>query len=104
MALPDSDERASSRTYWDARFTTDWDRLGGREQSRLFMDLLVRYLPAALYEEIAAQGLSLLDCGCAKGAGTAVLAAEFPGSRVAGFDWSPAAVAAARAAYPHVEF
>jgi GT2 family glycosyltransferase/glycosyltransferase involved in cell wall biosynthesis/SAM-dependent methyltransferase len=104
MNLHDGDPRPSSQAYWDRRFTGDWDGLGGREQSRVFMDLLLRYLPAVVTEEIAAENLSILDCGCAKGDGTAVLAAEFPGSAVAGCDFSSAAVAAARTAYPHLDF
>ncbi len=94
----------NSKSYWDRRFSEDWGALGGREQSRTFMDLLVKYLPAALHEEIAAQGWSILDCGCAMGDGTAVLAEAFPRSRVSGFDFSPSAVAAARRAYPGIDF
>lgn len=94
----------NSQEYWERRFSTDWEALGGRQQSRSFMDLLVKYLPASVAEEIEAGSLSILDCGCALGDGTAVLAAEFPRSRVSGFDFSPEAMDAARKAHPGVDF
>ena len=94
----------NSQEYWERRFSTDWEALGGRQQSRSFMDLLVKYLPARVAEEIEAGGLSILDCGCALGDGTAVLAAEFPRSRISGFDWSAEAVDAARKAHPGIDF
>ena len=53
----------NSRAYWEDRFAADWAAHGGYEQSRVFMDLLVHYLPAAVFEEIAAGALALLDCG-----------------------------------------
>jgi GT2 family glycosyltransferase/SAM-dependent methyltransferase len=93
----------NSQHYWEERFASDWEALGGRQQSRAFMDLLIKYLPAAVYEEIAGGG-SLLDCGCAMGDGTAVLAQEFPRSRVSGFDFSGAAIEAARRVYPEIDF
>jgi GT2 family glycosyltransferase len=94
----------NSEAYWDQRFEEDWDARGGRKQSRAFMELLVRHLPAAVYEDIVTEKLSLLDCGCAKGDGTAFLAAEFPGSRVGGFDFSDNAVENARASHPGIDF
>src|SRR5215203_803413 len=96
--------QVNSREYWEGRFAGDWAALGGREQSRVFMDLLVKFLPAAVFEEIAGEGLSLLDCACAMGDGTAVLAAEFPRSQVGGFDFSPSALRAARQTYPGLDF
>ncbi|MEA2691445.1 MAG: hypothetical protein QOJ16_832 [Acidobacteriota bacterium] len=94
----------NSREYWEDRFAADWAAHGGYEQSRVFMDLLVHYLPAAIFEEIAAGALSLLDCGCATGDGTAVLRERFPGSPVAGCDWSAGAIATARDRHPGIEF
>jgi GT2 family glycosyltransferase/glycosyltransferase involved in cell wall biosynthesis/SAM-dependent methyltransferase len=94
----------NSQEYWERRFSTDWDALGGRQQSRSFMDLLVKYLPAPVAEEIEAGALSILDCGCALGDGTAVLAAEFPRSQVSGFDFSASAVETARKAHPGIDF
>ena len=98
-----ADSPPVSREYWDWRFSGDWVSRGGREQSRDFMRLLIRYLPAQVYEEIADHGLSLLDCGCALGDGTAVLAEEFPRSVVGGFDFSSVAIGAARREYPRLE-
>lgn len=94
----------NSQEYWEKRFSTDWEALGGRQQSRSFMDLLVKYLPAPVAEEIEAGGLSILDCGCALGDGTAVLAAEFSRSRVSGFDFSAEAMDSARKAHPGIDF
>jgi len=106
-AAPPSRPPASpvnSRAYWEDRFATDWAAHGGHEQSRVFMDLLVHYLPAAVFEDLAAGALSLLDCGCATGDGTAVLRERFPGSPVAGCDWSAEAIATAGARHPGIEF
>jgi GT2 family glycosyltransferase/glycosyltransferase involved in cell wall biosynthesis/SAM-dependent methyltransferase len=98
------DALVNSREYWDQRFSTDWEKLGGRQQSHSFMDLLVKYLPARVAEEIEAGALSILDCGCALGDGTAVLATEFPRSRISGFDFSASAVDSARRAHPGIDF
>jgi glycosyltransferase involved in cell wall biosynthesis/SAM-dependent methyltransferase len=94
----------NSRAYWDARFGSDWDSAGGPEQSRQFMAMLLAYLPLDLDHEIRSQALSLLDCGCAQGDGTAVLARAYPGSAVAGFDLSPAAIQEAARRYPGIDF
>ena len=94
----------NSQEYWEKRFSTDWEALGGRQQSRSFMDLLVKYLPAPVAEEIEAGALSILDCGCALGDGTAVLATEFPRSRVSGFDFSAEAMDSARRMHPGIDF
>jgi GT2 family glycosyltransferase/predicted nucleic acid-binding Zn-ribbon protein len=94
----------NSNAYWERRFSSDWETRGGREQSRVFMEVLVKFLPAAVYEEIACQKLSILDCGCAEGDGTAVLTRTFPHSAVQGFDFSATAIERARETYPAVAF
>jgi hypothetical protein len=35
----------NSSAYWDARFDQDWESAGGREETRFFCDLALRYLP-----------------------------------------------------------
>jgi GT2 family glycosyltransferase/glycosyltransferase involved in cell wall biosynthesis len=97
------DLQPTSLAYWNRRFATDWTLRGGCEQTRDFMRLLVLYLPAQVYEEIHSEGLSLLDCGCALGDGTAVLRDEFPRSTVQGFDFSAVAIAEARRRFPDLE-
>jgi trans-aconitate methyltransferase len=94
----------NSSEYWDERFATDWETLGGQTQSRIFMDLIVRHLPADVQDEILRRRLSILDAGCAEGDGTSLLAETFAGCEVAGFDFSPVAVGKARKNYPGLPF
>lgn len=90
--------------YWNDRFTKNWDERGGRQQSRSFMELLVRSLPLHVAAEIVDHRLELMDCGCAKGDGTTVLVQRFPNSKVSGFDFSKVAISEAQATYPDVDY
>lgn len=93
----------NSREYWDARFHTDWDVLGGQEQSRFFARLALDAMPAWFHERLRAARLTFCDWGCAEGAGTQVLA-EALGAPTTGIDFSSEAIAIARQRHPGIEF
>ncbi len=94
----------NSAAYWDRRFGGDWADQGGNEQTRRFMELLVRLLPENVRETIERERLEILDWGCAEGEGVPVLERCFPRSPVIGVDISEAAIARARTLHPGSTF
>lgn len=64
----------NSLTYWDHRFSTDWEQNLGREQSRFFSEVAMELMPEWLIDYWRANDLTLCDWGCAQGDGTAILA------------------------------
>lgn len=88
----------NSHEYWNQRFRTDWDELGGPGQTEMFARIALRMLPQWLVSDIRANAASLLDAGCAEGEAVSLLRARFgSGCRVEGMDFSEEAVARARA-------
>ena len=59
----------NSSAYWDLRFRTDWEALGGPSQTRFFWELAVEALPVWLFRSIVERGWSICDWGCALGEG-----------------------------------
>ncbi len=104
MTRPYDGSAVNSAGYWDGRFQSDWDERGGPEQTRFFARLAMRMLPDWLREDLASDGSSILDFGCAEGDAVAVIAEAFPAATVTGSDFSQAAVEIASARYPGHEF
>lgn len=73
-------------------------------QTGFFMKLALDDLPKWITEDIEDGKMSVCDAGCAQGAGTAILSAQFPDSQVTGIDFSPNAVARAKELHPACEF
>jgi GT2 family glycosyltransferase/glycosyltransferase involved in cell wall biosynthesis/outer membrane murein-binding lipoprotein Lpp len=90
----------NSKTYWDYRFSNDWEENFGREQSIFFSEVAVNGFPAWLTDQIKDQQLTMCDWGCAQGDGTQNLANRLQLPELVGVDFSPEAIAKARAAYP----
>jgi GT2 family glycosyltransferase/glycosyltransferase involved in cell wall biosynthesis len=93
----------NSRDYWDARFRTDWDALGGAEQSRFFAKLAVDAMPEWFRTRLTDAHLTFCDWGCAEGAGTELLAAALK-VPTTGIDFSAEAIAIAKSRHPQVAF
>lgn len=93
----------NSRDYWEQRFGTDWDELGGPAQTRFFARLAIDAMPEWLSAQIRSEHLSICDWGCAEGEGTSLLA-ESLGTAVTGIDFSPEAIERAKSKFPGVEF
>lgn len=91
-------------TYWDGRFSTDWESFEGPRQSRFFARLAIENLPHWLFDEIRRDHLSLVDWGCAQGDGTDVLASYIDAGQLSGVDFSAVAIEQASQRYPAIEF
>lgn len=84
----------NSQHYWDARFATNWEPLGGRLQTALFACGFV-----AQRFEFDPYPKTILDYGCGSGDSIPVLAAGFPGSELSYFDFSSVAMRKAAMEY-----
>lgn len=99
-----SAQEMNSREWWDAYFRKEWDEHDGRDQTRGFMRTLLLNLPDDVLAYLLTNRLSALDWGCAKGDGVDVLSTAFPLLTAAGLDFSPQAIASAKAEYPEYTF
>lgn len=97
-------DRINSESYWDARFSTDWDEKDGPGQSRFFSRVAIDRLPRWLLRAIREQQLSVVDWGCAEGDGTDELAALIDARQLSGVDFSHAAIERASQRYPAIRF
>jgi GT2 family glycosyltransferase len=94
----------NSKTYWDYRFSNDWEENSGREQSIFFSDIAADNIPAWLITLINSQNLTMCDWGCAQGDGTQNLAKRLNLPSLVGVDFSAEAIEKATAAYPQCTF
>ncbi|WP_150124158.1 glycosyltransferase [Cupriavidus nantongensis] len=94
----------NSNSYWDTRFSGNWEDFEGPRQSRFFARIAIEGLPQWLMDQIKRQGLTLADWGCAQGDGTDVWASFVPAEQVAGVDFSSVAIRQAAQRYPTVRF
>lgn len=82
----------NSKEYWDNRFQTDWIENCGAEQTRFFMEILVRNLSPEFLNFWNQEYYSIVDWGCAMGEGVDVLNKVLPSANIFGFDVSNVAV------------
>lgn len=102
--IPTTTGEVNSKTYWDYRFSNDWEENFGREQSIFFSDIAAEHFPKWLADEITAKDLSVCDWGCAQGDGTANLAKKLGLPQLTGIDFSSEAIEKATRAYPDCKF
>lgn len=93
----------NSEHYWDGRFTTDWEQLGGPSQSQFFSTIAIDNFPEWLRLCIKKNNFSFADWGCALGDGTDLLS-SYLGCEVTGIDFSKEAITAAQKKYPSINF
>ena len=101
---PEATPTVNSREYWEHRFATDWDALGGPAQTHYFGRLFGEILPLPIRAWISEHARSVLDWGCGTGEAAAFLQSLFPYASVTGLDFSPTAISRAAAKYPEVRF
>lgn len=94
----------NSLTYWDHRFSTDWEENQGREQSRFFSEIAIELMPKWLVDYWRDNDLTLCDWGCAQGDGTVSLAELLGLNKVTGVDFSPEAIEKATDQYKSHSF
>jgi GT2 family glycosyltransferase/2-polyprenyl-3-methyl-5-hydroxy-6-metoxy-1,4-benzoquinol methylase/glycosyltransferase involved in cell wall biosynthesis len=99
-----SSAEVNSVQWWDEYFRSDWQRHGGPDQTRHFMQRLLGALPEVDRMLLAARALSIADWGCALGDGSDELARAFPLARVTGLDVSLEAVRTAQRRFPELAF
>ena len=94
----------NSDTYWNSRFSEDWESFKGPTQSRFFARLAIENLPGWLIDQLQRQSLTLCDWGCAQGDGTDVWASYVDSERITGVDFSSIAIEQAAQRYPSIRF
>lgn len=95
----------NSKDYWDNRFESgNWYNAGGERQSLFFSNLAISNFPEWLTKNIEFNNFSIVDVGCAQGAGTNLLKDSFKNSDVTGVDFSEHAVEYAKENYPNCNF
>jgi SAM-dependent methyltransferase len=88
-----ADTRPKDHNWWESYFAVggDWERHGGRRQTRVFAEYFMRHA-----DLLGEENFSLLDVGCALGDALELFAAAFPKAHLYGLDFSPMAIARAR--------
>lgn len=94
----------NSESYWDGRFSDDWESCEGPRQSRFFSRIALENLPSWLIEKIRIESLTLADWGCAQGDGTDVWASHINPAQLTGIDFSEIAIKQAASRYPSITF
>jgi len=94
----------NSDTYWNRRFSQDWETCEGPRQSRFFAQLAIENLPSWLIQQLRRQSLTLADWGCAQGDGTNVWASYVDPHQLLGVDFSGVAIEQAIKRYPAIRF
>ena len=93
-----TDVELKDYSWWERYFADggDWERHGGRQQTRIFAESFQRHA------SLPAKGsFSLLDVGCALGDALESFAAAFPQAQLHGLDFSSTAISRARQALGH---
>lgn len=85
----------NSATYWDSRFSMNWEASGGRLQTALFATAFV-----LLDEKYEPQ--SILDFGCGCGDSLPVLKMKYPGAELYYYDISAVAMQTVRLHYKKI--
>src|SRR6185436_8608216 len=104
MSTMDQRYPVNSRDWWDEYFETQWDANKGSQQTRHFMECLIRNLDDQELSYLRSKPLRILDWGCAFGEGVELLGRNFPESKVSGMDYSSSAISEARRRYPDHDF
>ena len=94
----------NSRKYWENRFSLDWDKKEGREQTRFFCEIALRHIPHQVIKDIKENALSVSDWGCAQGECVNLMSKLFRDSRVTGIDFSQRAIEKAKGNFPENDF
>lgn len=94
----------NSRAWWDEYFQETWEANQGGQQTRHFMEVLVRGLCTRERKFLTQHESTILDWGCALGEGVDLLSRSFPAARVSGLDFSQEAIGKARERFPDREF
>lgn len=97
-------ETINSTSYWNTRFSEDWEAFEGPSQSRFFSRISVEHTPRWFMERLRRDSLSLVDWGCAQGDGTDVWASYISPTQITGIDFSEVAIQQAVGRYPSIRF
>jgi len=98
------EKRINSEEYWDKRFSEDWEKKEGREQSVFFGRLAIKNFPDWFVNRVKSKNFTICDWGCAFGDGTKLLTDAFPQSKITGVDFAKNAIDIAKKEYPEIRF
>lgn len=98
------EDSINSDSYWNGRFSENWEENNGPLQSRFFSKVAIESLPSWLFQEAKRDRLTLVDWGCAQGDGTDVWASYLDADQLAGVDFSSVAIDQAKERYPAIRF
>ena len=93
-----------TKAWLNKQFIKNWEKNGGPEQTRHFMERLVAGLGTAETTYLQNHAATVLDWGCAMGEGVEFLGRTFPKCDVAGLDVARVAIEAARRRFPSRRF
>lgn len=97
-------EQINSDSYWDARFSEDWEAFDGPAQSKFFARIAVEHFPTWFRSALYRHSLSVADWGCAQGDGTRVLNDYVTNGCLTGIDFSSVAINDAVQRHPNIRF
>lgn len=100
----ENQELINSDSYWNGRFSENWETNDGPSQSRFFSKIAIESLPNWFLRQTKRDGLSMVDWGCAQGDGTDVWASYIDPSQISGVDFSSVAILQASQRYPAIRF
>jgi trans-aconitate methyltransferase len=94
----------NTQRWWNEYFVIAWEKAGGVEQTRSFMEYLIEALPKEVRDFLIQGGRKILDYGCAMGQGVETLKKSFPDNWLIGYDFSEVAISRAKEKYPNYTF
>lgn len=96
-------EIINSKLYWDGRFSSDWKKYSGNEQTEFFAKISCGLIPDWLVHTIKTNNYVVCDFGCACGEAVNILAQRL-GFLIEGADFSAEALKIAKENYPIYNF
>jgi SAM-dependent methyltransferase len=97
----------NSVSYWNARHTENdgsWEKCGGVEQTTYWGELILKYLPQNIKNEIMQKKYSIADIGTGLGQIASLFKKIYCDSRIVGYDFSDIAIDRCVKKYNDIEF
>lgn len=94
----------NSQSYWNRRFTENWGKASGPQQTQFFAELFAEEAPTWFRRLVSAEARSLCDAGCAQGQALDFLRRHFGIPTARGLDFSHIAVEQASINYRECHF
>lgn len=99
-----SEYTINSKSYWNWRYSNNWENFNGSSQTRFFAKLILDNIPPSILADISNNAFTCLDFGTAKGQLCDELSKLFSNSKITGYDISEEAIKQAKELYPYIKF